>query len=88
MSLRKKEKKEDGNEFYRWLPLPPGRALAAHHRWLAETLKSFFEPLCQVRSADCLQHISRGRSTYATVLLWSVLHQRLLAIQTTVLLVV
>ena len=46
-----------------------------------------FEPLCQVRSADCLQHISRGISTYATVLLWSVLHQRLLAIQTTVLLV-
>jgi len=32
--------KEDGNEFYRWLPLPPGRALAAHHRWLAENLKS------------------------------------------------
>jgi len=37
-SIDKREgEKEDGNEFYRWLPLPPGRALAAHHRWLAET---------------------------------------------------
>ena len=40
VSVREKEKKKDGNEFYRWLPLPPGRALAAHHRWLAENLKS------------------------------------------------